>query len=259
MAVSATYIAVIVILLILIGFVLTVIRTLARSAGTRIRHDMNTILMSYDDVINTKAAQYRDLEAKEDKEQINLLKIKESRKEEQQIVVKEKTLSASSFIKKEVRHRDSALAEGYDTIKAEFRNIEKEIKNNVDVISKDLEKTKLDEAILRIAENLTLDAVYEISFENSENQLAFFKDTLNSKDMLALDEYLDKTPGHKFNTVEFYDWIRLNAKEIGTNLEVRSGNSEDKKTVYEPSICEGYQIFTGSKLYDYSISKRDIQ
>ena len=39
---------------------------------------------------------------------------------------------------------------------------------------------------------------------------------------------------------------------------VRSGNKSSDSD-YDPSICEGCQIIVGDKIYDYSISKRDIQ
>ncbi len=260
MAISATYIGVIILLVILIGFVLTVIRTLAKSAGTRIRHDMNNLLSSYDDLINEKTAAYKDIENKGREERLNILKVKQHENDTAQVVVKEtNTISASSFVKKEVKHRDSALADGYDSIKGEFRDYENEADENINIISNYIENTAFDESLQKILEGLTVENVYELSLDNSDSQLEFFKDTLSKKDMAVLDKYLEVTHKKKFSTIDFYDWVKTRSKEMANKLEVRSGNKGDKKAIFEPSICEGYQIITGDKLYDYSISKRDIQ
>lgn len=269
MAVSSTYIGVIILLLILIGFVLTVIRTLANSAGARIRQDMNKVLTSYDDLISAKSYEYKELcekfEAAKNKTLVNLLNKNTSNENNVRgegtttVVAKEQQLSASSFIKKDVKHRDIALADGYNSIKTEFRNIDEQIKENVKIVSYMSERSEFDKAIVRVVNSLSIDNVYTLSLDSPNDQLKFFKNTLNEKDIVVLDKYLETTRKKKFSTIDFYDWLKIRSLEVSGEVKVRSGNTDDDNYDYEPSICEGYQIISGNKLYDYSISKRDIQ
>lgn len=263
MAVSSTYIGVIILLLILIGFVLTIIRTLANSAGTRIRHDMNKILSSYDDIINKKAAEYKELQAQRREEGLvespNVLKKVKLENSQQEVIIKEDRISASNFIKNEVKHRDTALAEGYGSIKNMFSGLESNMNDNLKVIQYSSEITMLDEAISRLSKSLSQDSVFELSALPSDEQLAFFKENLKREDMIALDEYLKVLRKKRFNTIGFYDWIRTNSLEVDDKVIIRTSVRNDEKGDYDPSICEGYQIVTGRKIYDYSISKRDIQ
>lgn len=262
MAVSSTYIGVIILLLILIGFVLTIIRTLANSAGTRIRHDMNKLLSSYDDIINKKAAEYKELQAQREEDDVKLNVLQSSAKLENKqpkVIIKEDRISASNFIKNEVKHRDAALAEGYGSIKNMFRNFESNMNDNLKVIEYNSEMTQLDEAISRLAKSISQDSVFELSELPSDEQLTFFKENLKNEDMVALDEYLKILRNKKFSTISFYDWLRTNSLEVDDKIIIRTSSRNDEKGDFDPSICEGYQIVTGRKIYDYSISKRDIQ
>lgn len=258
MSISATYIGVIILLIILIGFVLTVIRALASSAGARIRHDMNRVLSTYDELINSKVANYKAQDKTSQRvEHINLLKTQDS-EESNYVLVKEKTMSSSSFIRREASHRDASLVDGYDSIKNEFREYDENIDARVKEVSDSIKKTEFDSAVVRVLDSISIDSVYDLCLDKSEQQLEFFRNVLSQKDMIVLDRYLETTRKKKFSTIEFYDWLKMSALQAPKEIIVRSGNKENDAEYY-PSICEGCQIIAGNKLYDYSISKRDIQ
>ena len=256
MGISTTYISVIIILLVLIGFVLSIIITLASTAGKKIRHDMGRVLSSYDYLIDQKMMRYDDSPVEDKKKLVNLLKSDEDGSAKE-FAKKEKVLSSYSFLRNEATHRISSLAQGYDSIKNEFRDYVENIDEKVKIASNDVKRSEFDEAVLRLSEDLSIDSVYNLCLQTSDDQLKFFKETLIPKDKVVLDKYLE-THTKKFSTIEFYNWIKVNSMSVYKSVEVRTGNAK-LNSDYDPSICEGCQIVVGDKLYDYSISKRDIQ
>ena len=89
MEIGATYISVIIILLVLIGFVLSIIMTLVNTAGKRIRHDMGRVLSSYDYLIDQKMSKYNlEAENSEKRKAVNLLKAEDNTTTSKEILVK---------------------------------------------------------------------------------------------------------------------------------------------------------------------------
>ena len=257
MEVGATYISVIVILLVLIGFVLSITMTLANTAGKRIQHDMGRILSSYDYLIDQKMSKYNlEAENSEKRKAVNLLK-KDDETTSKEILIKEKSLSANSFLRKEASYRVSSLAQGYDSIKNEFRDYAENVKVAAEKAFGKVKRTDFENALLRLSEILKIDDVYELSIKTSEEQLDYFNKVLKPKEKIALTRYL-ATHGNNFSTIDFYDWVKISAMSVYQGVIVRSGN-KNADSDYDPTICEGCQIIVGDKIYDYSISKRDIQ
>ena len=260
MGITATYIGVIILLCVLIGFVMSVILTLSTTVSNKIRQDMNRVLDSYDHLLNIKMDEYnshnillKNDNIKEDEEEIE-----EGKKSVKTIADKTQKLSSSSFVRKEASHRISSLAEEYDAIKNEFRNYTKYIdESELKAISSKKENTKFEKAVLRINELLNAESIYELCLLPNEDQYEFFKNTLKNEDLIAFEKYLE-IHTKKFSCIEFYDWIKTNAISASKEISLRSGDA-NAKGVYDPSICEGCQIVTGKNIIDYSISKRDIQ
>ena len=258
MEIGATYISVIIILLVLIGFVLSIIMTLVNTAGKRIRHDMGRVLSSYDYLIDQKMSKYNlEAENSEKRKAVNLLKAEDNTTTSKEILVKEKSLSANSFLRKEASYRVSSLAQGYDAIKNEFRDYAENVKTAAEKAFGDIKRSDLDNALLRLSEILKIEDVYELSVRSPEEQLEYFKKALKPEDKIALTRYLS-THSKAFSTIDFYDWVKISAMSVYQGVVVRSGN-KNVDSDYDPSICEGCQIIVGDKIYDYSISKRDIQ
>lgn len=257
MEIGATYISVIIILLVLIGFVLSIIMTLANTAGKRIQHDMSRVLSSYDYLIDQKMSKYNlDADNNEKRETVNLLK-KDDETTSKEILIKEKSLSANSFLRKEASYRVSSLAQGYDSIKNEFRDYAGNVKKAAEKAFGDVKRNDFENALLRLSEILKIENVYELSIRSPEEQLEHFNKVLNPEDKIVLTKYLE-THSKTFSTIDFYDWVKISAMSVYQGVVVRSGN-KGLDSDYDPSICEGCQIIVGDKIYDYSISKRDIQ
>lgn len=260
MGISATYIGVIILLCVLIGFVLSVILTLANTASNKIRQDMNKVLDSYNHLLNKKMEEYnsRNILLKENENEEDDSTETVISKPIEHVLNNFQGLSSSSFVRREASHRIASLAEGYDAIKNEFRGYASDIDETYFQVMSDKKlNNNFEKAILRLNEELHADSIYELSLLPNNEQLEFFKDTLNLKDMIVLEKYLE-IQRKKFSSIEFYDWIKTNAISVSEDVEIRSGDSTTKG-IYDPSICEGCQIVTGNKLFDFSISKRDIQ
>lgn len=259
MGISATYIGVIILLLILIGFVLSVIRSLGAAAGSRIRHDMNRVLSSYDYIINSKMNTLKENQSVKKVVNKNVVaKTNDANiSKPNTYVIKDNTGLPSSFIKNEASHRDSSLVGGYDSIKNEFRSFGENINEKFKNIFDDIKPTKFEESVLKLSNELSIDTIYELCLYSPKEQLDFFENTLVDDDKEVFHYYLD-TITNTFSTIEFYDWLRNFALNIPKDYVIRTSESNNTSN-YEPSICEGVQIVTGNRLYDFSISKRDIR
>ena len=84
------------------------------------------------------------------------------------------------------------------------------------------------------------------------------KKGLHANDKVVLDRYLEIIDDEeKFDGVKFYDWIKRSIAENSDEIEVRTSSNKNEDE-FDPSICDGYRIYIGNKMYDYAISKKDV-
>lgn len=275
MSSGATYIAVIIVLVILIGFVLTMVNLLASTTGSKIRSDMQRVISTYNAIIETKSREIENL----NKSRLELNKQRkytyssEMYGKNKDMVPNQAIRSSglfdssdensqyipiSSFILPSVEYRSSVLADNYEEIKNDFAFSDKKIKDNVEKISKNVTDEKIVSACKSIINGLSFDGIYELATRKSSDQVKLLKDNLHKKDLEALDTYLDIIEDeNKFDMIKFYDWLKRTIKEKSVDVEIRSSSSKNMDE-FDSSICDGYRIYVGNKMYDYAISKRDV-
>ena len=150
------------------------------------------------------------------------------------------------------------LADNYEEIKNNFEFNEKSVKKELEKISKDNKQDKFIDACQRIVDGLSFDAVYELATKKPLEQVELLKKGLKSSDMIALDKYLEIiSDEEKFDGIKFYDWIKRSIAESSDIVEVRSSSNKNEEE-FDPSICDGYRLYVGNKMYDYAISKKDV-
>lgn len=268
MSSGATYIAIVVVLVILIGFVLTMANMLANTAGSKIRSDMHKIISAYDSIINAKTKEINQMKI-DRKNSVynfenvadrtaNLIQGNTRATSFSEFKRNDTNISISSFIIPSVSYRSSVLADNYEEIKNNFEFNEKSVKKELEKISKDNKQDKFIDACQRIIDGLSFDAVYELATKKPLEQVELLKKGLKSSDMIALDKYLEIiSDEEKFDGIKFYDWIKRSIAESSDVVEVRSSSNKNEEE-FDPSICDGYRLYVGNKMYDYAISKKDV-
>ena len=265
----ATYIAIVVVLVILIGFVLTMVNMLANTAGSKIRSDMQKIISTYDGIIAMKAKEISEMKAEKKYSNyvyeqnkdlgVNLIQnpnrvtstFNSTNDDDQRIPI-------SSFIIPSVTYRSSVLADNYEEIKNSFSFSDRNVKSVVDKIEAENKHDKFVDACQRVIKGLSFDAVYELATLSSIEQVGLLKKGLHTSDKIVLEKYLELiNDEEKFDGVKFYDWVKRSIAENSNEVEVRTSSSKNMDD-FDPSICDGYRIYVGNKMYDYAISKKDV-
>lgn len=269
MSSGATYIAIVIVLVILIGFVLTMVNMLANTAGTKIRSDMQKVISTYDAIIAMKAKEINQMKDEKANSNYNY----EQRRELGVNLIQnnngvvsnfdrfhdeDQRIPISSFIIPSVSYRSSVLADSYEDIKNSFVFNDRAINHEIERIEKEIKQDKFVDACQRIVKGLSFDALYELATLKSTEQVELLKKGLHSGDKVVLDKYLELiVDENKFDGIKFYDWIKRSIAENSDEIEVRTSSSKNEDE-FDPSICDGYRIYVGNKMYDYAISKKDV-
>lgn len=268
MSSGATYIAIVIVLVILIGFVLTMVNMLAKTAGSKIRTDMQKVISTYDSIIAMKAKEINDIKSESNNGNRtyetrnayggNLLQSNDTPSYNNAIETDDSRIPISSFIIPSVSYRSSVLADNYEEIKNNFTFSDRNVKGEVERIEKETKQDKFVDACIRVIKGLSFEGVYELATLKSTEQVKLLKDNLHNNDKTVLETYLDLIEDEeKFDGIRFYDWIRRTIDDNSNEVEIRTSSSKDKD-LFDPSICDGYRIYVGNKMYDYAISKRDV-
>lgn len=261
-----TFISVILVLVILIGFVLTIAIFLSRSTFSKIQEDMNRIISAYDSIIEAKTKSIEQLELQ--KEQLNkkvenIIEVKQDETQNEKLPAgtinnNSNNIPISSFITSSASYRNDSLASGYETIKNNFSFSEDQIRTNVINIKETKAEDSTNQIIKRLLSELEYNSIYDLIIKDSKSQLEYFRNKYTGEYQTLLDQYLKEIEDtSQFDSVRYYDWLKRKAQETSTIPKVRTSarNSEEE---FDPSICDGYQIYVGNKMYDYSISKKDV-
>lgn len=264
MSSETIFISAVLVLVILIGFVLTIVIFLSRNTFTKIQEDMNRVISAYDSIIAAKTKNIEELELQ--KEQLNkkvenIIEVKQEEPKNDNLSTgpgNTNNIPISSFILSSANYRNDSLASGYETIKNNFEYSEEDMRKEVkNLIGSEEDKNKY-QIIKRFLSELEYNSIYELITKDSKSQLEFFRNKYSGEYSQLLDQYLKEIGDSlNFDSVRFYDWLKRKSQEVSTIPKVRtSSRSNDEE--FDPSICDGYQIYVGNKMYDYSISKKDV-
>ena len=269
MSSGASYIAIVIVLVILIGFVFTMVNILTKTAGSRIRSDMQRIISTYDAIIAMKVKEIDNIKNEKEKNINN-----DMQRNNRNVNLIQKNVVAStvfdsddndyqnipisSFIIPSVSYRSSVLADNYEEIKNNFSFSDRNVNSEINRIESENKQDKFVDACQRVIKGLSFNGLYELATLNSIEQVELLKKGLHANDKVVLDRYLHLIEDEsKFDGVKFYDWVKRFVAENSNTIEVRTSSSK-KMNEFDPSICDGYRIYVGNKMYDYAISKKDV-
>lgn len=248
-----TFLAVAITMILLIGFVLVVLRSLTISAGIRIRADMVKLLESYDRIIETKSREIQRLQQELDAV---------SAKPESTVAVTAghtsedgKAMPAMS-IPEAVEYRHATLGGSYGTIRDHFFLSEQDQQTLVEQVAQEENGTPRGAAAAALRQSLSYDTVFRMALLSPEEQLRLLDTSLSDEDWTLLRDFCEEQRDQPFSVTRFCDW--LEERSVLESDEIRVRGSDETPSDGRPRICEGVQIMVGSKLYDYSINEREI-
>ncbi|MFI3238514.1 MAG: hypothetical protein R3Y47_10895 [Lachnospiraceae bacterium] len=255
---SAPLVAMVIVMILLIGFVTMVIYSLSFTVGLRIRSDVTKLLESYDGIIDEKSKKITELD--KEIEQKKKFKPIFAKVEQKVTMVDSKLIIAQ--IPKAVRYRSAVIGEGYNRIRNNFYMSKGERASIISEITDQVMDAPNDksETAQRIKEILSFEAIFQLSQLSGQQQYEILLEVL-SEDKAFLEDFYNQKIGSNFSVIEFWDWLEECIVFDTRKVKVRCGEkeiSEVERLKYSPYICEGIQIVAGNKIYDYSISEREF-
>ncbi len=247
-----TFLAVLILMVVLIGIVFLILHSLAVSAGIRIRSDMTRLLQSYDKLVEKKTEQVRRLQAEKEALEAAL----ESQPEPAAAVPQaQETAYGTASIPPSAAYRTSVFGEGYGAIRDKFRMSEQEQDFIVEQVLRETRDEMEGRGALasRLREKLSFDTVFRLSQMSGREQLELLDTTLDDQDWTLLRDYWDGCgEDAEFSVTAFCDWLDSVAMLESDAVVVRGSGAAGE------ALCEGIQIVVGNRLYDYGINEREI-
>lgn len=249
------FLAVALVMVLLIGFVLIVVHSLAVSAGVRIRADMKRLLESYDRVIEVKSEEIRRL-------QQELENVPQSGAPAAPVGTPSVPAGGeehrAASVPETAEYRHAAFGDSYGVVQNHFFLTEGEQQLLAEQVRQEERGTLRGAAAGALRQSLGYETVFRMAMLDSGEQLRLLDTSLNDEDWLLLRDYCEECPSgtEQFSITAFCDWLEEVSVLEGGGIELRSsgGAGQDGRRL----ICEGVQILAGGRLYDYSINEREI-
>lgn len=247
------FIAVVLVMIILIGFMAIVLHSLAVAAGIRIRTDMVKLLSSYDTVMEEKSKKIYQMQS----ELEELMR----RKEEADVPVFRPVESsepavAQISIPESAEYRHGEFGRSYGLIKDHFMLNSRDEDMIISKAQTLAEGTWRSAAARRLYDELSFDTIFKMEQMNSEEQLRVLDTSLSDEDWTLLRDYCEESGMEDFSISRFCDWLEEISILESDAISVKTGKDEKKEG--SNHIFEGIQIMVGNQLLDYSINEREI-
>lgn len=244
---SPAFIAVVILMVVLIVFTALVLYSLATSAGLRIRSDMVKLLESYDTILDEKSQDVRRLQREvESLEQArtDLRKPAQPRKHSEA----ERGPVGKPSIPDAATYRPESFGDGYNAIRDTFHLTEEDQLELAEQVARETEGGERGHSAAALLEALSFESMFALTKLSGEEQLALLDESLRDEDWALLRDYCQERGTEHFDVAAFRVWLTERSELESERIYVRS----------DGEICEGVQIRSGNKLYDYSINEREI-
>lgn len=129
------------------------------------------------------------------------------------------------------------------------------------------ELARMAESATRILKGISAENAVDMATLSSEDQLRLLNEVFSSPDhnseITLLIKYLRETADENgdinFNILDFYSYIQSLCRLYCDGVVVYTGEPDAEqikgvdRTIYDESICEGFRIVRGNRMYDYSL------
>ncbi len=255
---NSGFIAALLVMILLTAFTFFILRMVAASTGDKIRDNVITQVKSYDTLIQKKEAELQEIRKQIEHETNQLKKGEKSGLNNSQITPEGVIITADA------RYRNGDFVTDYKNIKNQFAFDQERIIQDI-YLGYDAKQEEQEGKLLKeLLSKLSLDIVYKISAFDSAEQLEIMGAIINQEEKSLMEEFL-KLYGN-FHCITFYHWLYMQKKIKCNAILVKSSKAgEDYKHISDSievqqdnNLCEGFQIFAGSKMYDYGIRRLEL-
>ncbi len=253
---SVIFIAVLVVMIALNVFMLFVIKSTSAVVGRQIRGDALRLFSVYEDILVEKSKKLREME-------LELAAMPKTTRQKA-VVHRKPTAQKVESVSKRKRATPEYLskdfAAGYRSMQEKF-TMDKE--NIISSVYKERENGKGAIAVA-ILEKISFDTVFKLTGISKESQWEIVNELLEGNEIAVLHSFAQTADD--FDIVRFYDELKMMAEFENGQVYVRTGSPKENFdgiengviTIYDEKLCEGIQVISGNKLYDFSIGERDI-
>ena len=257
------YIAVALVIGLLIGFATLAVMWLARAVGVSVRKRTLDLISAYDDLLEERSRELALLteQARVLQQPVPVSASDTAEKEE----AEESGLDRASLLGTVERiasteYRDRAAVRLYRKIREGF----------VFSPSEALARMPREQAepvpgpASQMLEALSFETVFSLSTLPSEEQLRLLQETLQPAQWNLVEQYQTRKKG-PFDSLGFYAFLRETAGAephppvlyVAPALQC-SGIPPQVQVKEDPSICEGFVLEAGDRIFDYCIKNREI-
>ena len=253
---NISFAAVMIVMALLIVFAVLILRSLAASAGVRIRQDMRRMLGAYDGLVEEKNAALKSLQEEYAAVEAALKQLDEASLERRAPVEEapaEQTVGTAS-VPSVAAYRAAAFGQGYGAIRDQFRLSTEEERYIVDQVLEEIDEISAGRGkqAEKLRGQLSFETVFRLSQLPPETQLELLDTSLEDDDWTLLRDYWESHEGEPFDVTKFCNWLDVLTQLEGEAVIVRGEDSIGGQ------ICEGIQVIAGNRLYDYSIKEKEI-
>ncbi len=249
----------------LIGFITLSVIWLRKTMLRNIRSHTLDLISVYDDLLEEKSRELAALQQEiSHREEALAEKVQEDQpipeQDSSKPEVSPSTLLAIAEQAAGATYRDDTAAATYHQIRDSFSFEMEEI---APMLAR--QPQMQDSAAANLLKELPYETVYQLSTLTEDEQLAVLASSLSDEGCVLLEEYLSEHA--QFQVFAFYDSLKSSAAARpqetklyvpdGVNLQKQSYRSFD--VAVDSNICEGFQLETDGKLYDYSIKTKELR
>ena len=257
-----TWIAVVIVLSLMIGFVTLSIIWTAKSVGDNIRTRSTELLSAYDELLEKRSRELSALDVELENRDREIVKISEE--DEKPVEVKESpAIDTSSFLKTAEQlsmtpYQDSGAGEAYQRIRQTFAAVSDDTVRQL--LAQPEEKEEGSATVL--LKMLSFDTIYQLSTLPGTEQLQILMDTIPASDAGFLQQYA--ASNQVFDSIAFYDSLKSAAASENRSVRLCVAPQDAKlypatlDVTVDEDICEGFQVEKDNILYDFAIRAREI-
>ena len=249
------FLAVLVVLLLMIGFMFLVIRQVSDRVTGQVNGRYMRELSVFDRLYEEKKKKLEELEEQEKLYGVNLMK-KEGAEENQPVKAAVEIPAASGLELPPSSERQSDFGEAYRKIRGEFAvDRSAEVSG---ILSMDPGPMAwAGKAAGRILVDLSSDTACSLSTLDPAEQEQILRECLDKEETKILEQYLDEKGvmdacGFREFAAVFKD-LYGDVTKIYTGDREAAGKDHQVETIYDEGICEGIRVVRGNQMFDYSI------
>lgn len=249
-------ISALVVMVVIVAFTFAFLKITAENTGSMIRDNVVCQIQTYDSLLQEKESELQLVKNRIEAEKAAALK---ERKVEKHFAQS----PADIFLPPDVAFRSIDFYTDYKKIKNSFMFDKEKVLHEVQRIMEENGDTERHRVLAGLLDKLSFESIYRLSVLHGEEQLEVILEIISEEEKAVLEEFL--AGEEEFNILSFYQWLNVQQKCSDTTVRILTSEKEagydfadGVKIQYDMNLCEGFQIRTGTRLYDYGVRNNEL-